>query len=256
MWAVESGEDGVPRVRRSKLEPDDFEGMEGRQASRTLARKIAGETCAAFWGLFGADLVDDPTLISEIPVGVARSFNAAARDEATPRVYEWEELRRAFTSDAVDHARKAVSQGMRVRMASRYLDLPFMITADVLEQMSDVPREELKAAVDYFKVSGSKVAQQGDVVRRVAAILRDYVEPGSHRIAVDEKAKAFWEAYYGPYGEEMVREIKKRVRADLSAAWMRKNGVDDAAAAYWSDYFGEYGAEWVSIVPKKISPSK
>lgn len=258
MWNAEQDDKGVPRVRRSKLEPDEFEGVEApdQRTAANFSQKIAAQKCAAYLGLFGADLIDNSTLIAEIPPGVVRRFNAADRSEPAPRIYTWEELRRAFTDAYVDHAREAVKNGMTVRMASKYLGLPFVIAADIVDKMADVPREEVKKAIDYIKANDSaKNAASAAVAERVAEILAEYVEPGSQRVAVDDKAAAYWEAYYGPFGEELVREIKKRVRADLADSWLRKNGVDQAAADYWKSYFGEYGDKWVSIVPKKLSPS-
>ena len=256
MWKAETDDNDVPRVRRSKLEPDAFEGIEAHRTAAKFSQKIAAQKCAAHLGVFGADLVDNPTMTSSIPPGVVRRFNAAERTDAVPRIYTWDELRRAYGDEYVDHARGAVSNGMTVRMASKYLGLPFVIAADIVDKMADVPKEEVKKAIDYIKSKdGASNMARADVAERVAEILADYVEPGSQRVAVDDKAAAYWEAYYGPFGEELVREIKKRVRADLASAWLRKNGVDQAAADYWKSYFGEYGDKWVSIVPKKLSPS-
>jgi len=258
MWSAQADERGVPQVRRNKLEAEKFEGVdeERRNASSDLSRRIAAEKCAAYLGLFGADMVDDPTLISEIPEGVARRFNAADRSNEAPRVYSWEELRRAFGAEHIDHARQSVAQGIKVRLASKYLNLPFMVTADILDQLADVPRGDVRAAVMYLKQGDqAKTAAKDEVVARVAEVLSGYIEPGSHRMAADEKAQAYWASYYGPYGEELVREVKKRVQADLAREWLRKNGVDEAAADYWKSYFGEYGEKWVSVVPKMLSPS-
>ena len=259
LWAAESDESGAPRVRRSKQEPEQFDMDQKRQArtASKLSRKIAGETCAAYLGLFGADLVDDPTLNSDLPNGVVRQFNAASREEAAPRVHTWDELREAFTHEVVQHARGGIANGMQVRMASKYLDVPFMIAADIVDRMQDVPKEAVKKALDYLKSGGN--ARNGavkSVTARVAKVLSEYKDPGSHRIAVDGAADSYWTAYYGPFGTELVREVQKRVRADLGGAWLRKNGVDSAAAEYWKNYYGEYGERWVTVVPKKISPSK
>jgi hypothetical protein len=259
LWTAEKDDKGSPRVRRSKLEPDKFDVDEESQ-SRTAAisRKIAGDNCAAYLGIFGATLVDDPTLNSEIPRGVVGRFNIVARDESVPQVRTWDELREAFGPDAINHIRASVSNGMQVRMASKYLDVPFVIAADIVDQLADLPKVAVKQAVDYLK-SGGKTASSkldNDTVSRVAAIFSEYRDGQSHKIAIDSNAEAYWTAYYGPFGSELVREVKKRVRADLASAWMRKNGVDSAASEYWSKYFGAYGSRWVSIVPKKLSPSK
>lgn len=265
LWKAERDDGGRLKVRRERMEADVFTDVdEKKEAGRKEAfrkessSKVAREEVFAYWGLFGADLVDDPTLNEEIPVSVSRRFNAAARNDAAPRVHTWDELRRAFGDEAVDFSRKAVAHGMKVRFASKYLNVPFMVAAEILTQLPDTDKIAIKQALDLIK-TGRKVAafqSHGPVARKVAVILDEYQDPSSHKIAIDEKAKAFWESYFGPYGAELVREIKKRVRADLASSWMRRNGVDAVAAEFWSRYFGAYGQRWVTVVPKKISPSK
>ena len=257
VWSAEADERGVPVVRREKLEKEAFDGITASRRSASsgpLARKVAAEKCAAYLGLFGADLVDNPTLVSAIPAGVVRRFNAATRNEASPRIYTWNELRKAFNAEHVDHARKAIADGIKVRLASKYLDLPFVITADVLDQISDLPREAIKCAVDHIK-TGANVLVDKVALSRVANVLSTYTGSGSYKMAADNTAQSYWENYYGPYGKELVKEVKKRVRADLAHKWLHKNGVDSAAAEYWKGYFGAYGDEWVTIVPKRLSPS-
>lgn len=258
LWAADEDDKGV-RVRRNRQEPEMFPGEQKRTASAsTLMKKIASEKCAACLGLFGADLVDDPTLNSDLPVGVVGRFNAAARDEEAPRVYEWDELRRAFGPEAVAHARNAIGNGMKVRVASKELDLPFLMTADILDRLPNVPQERVARAVQYMRTTPPErrsAASMDMIARKVAEVFDEYSDPHSRKIAVDEKAAAYWESYYGPFGKELVREVQKRVRADLAGIWLRKNGVDEVASEYWRKYFGEYGDKWVTVVPKKLSPS-
>jgi|GEM_PF-2894198 len=267
LWDAARDDEGRLKIRRNRMEAEVFDTDEQKkEATRREAglhkeasgKEAARETAQALWGLFGADLVDEPTLNEEIPVSVSRRFNTAARNEAPPKVHTWDELRRAFGAEHVDHARKAIAHGMKVRFASKYLDVPFIIAAEIITQLPDVPKTEVKQAIDLIK-TGRKIAafqSGGAAARRVALILDEYVDPASHRIAIDQKAKDYFSAYYGPFGEELVREIKKRVRADLASSWMRRNGVDAVAAEYYSKYFGAYGQRWVSVVPKMISPSK
>lgn len=73
-----------------------------------------------------------------------------------------------------------------------------------------------------------------------------------HKQAVDDTAKAYWTAYFGDYGDQWVREIKRRVKADLMRAVLVKQGVDDTAAEYWSDYFGDYGDALVEEVDRSV----
>jgi hypothetical protein len=256
LWAVDEDDKGV-RVRRNRQEPEMFSSDEKRVASN-LSQQIAAEKCAAILGVFGADLVDNPILGTDLPAGVVRSFNTASRVDETPKVYTWDELRNAFSDDAVSHVRRSIGQGMKTRMASKALGVPFIVAADILDKLPNVSADVVKRAVDFVKAGkadGRRLASMDFVTRRVAAVLAEYHEPSTHRLAVDEKAAAYWEAYYGPFGKELVREVQKRVRADLAGEWLRKNGVDEVAAEYWRNYFGEYGDKWVSVVPKKLSPS-
>lgn len=258
LWNAELDEDGRRRLRRSRTEKEMFDQQEQRQARKVASRQVAAETIAAYWGLFGADLVDDPTLSEEIPVSVSRRFNASQRHDAPPRIYTWGELRRAFGEKSVQDARAAIADGMKVRMASKYFDVPFVIAAEILAQLPGVDKTAIKIAVNAVKSGQHRQANANGPTlgHKVAAIFAEFPDEGSRRIAVDSKARSYWEDYYGPFGAELVKEIKRRVRADLAAAWLRKNGVDEVAAEYWSTYFGAYGEDWVKIVPKKISPAK
>lgn len=40
-------------------------------------------------------------------------------------------------------------------------------------------------------------------------------QPKLRRKAIDEKGKSYYRAYWGEYGEELVKEVKRRVRADI-----------------------------------------
>jgi hypothetical protein len=42
--------------------------------------------------------------------------------------------------------------------------------------------------------------------------------PGVAKTAIDSTAKDYWSSYFGPYGKELVRDIKKRVLAALHTA--------------------------------------
>lgn len=235
-----------------------FSSEEQKRTAANLSQQIAAEKCAAILGVFGADLVDNPILGTDLPAGVVRSFNVSSRVEEAPKILTWGELRTAFSDDAVGHVRRSIGYGMKTRMASKALGVPFIVAADILDKLPNVPADVVKRAVDYVKAGkaeGRKASSMDFVTRRVSAILAEYRDPSTHRLAVDERAAAYWEAYYGPFGKELVREVQKRVRADLAGEWLRKNGVDEVAAEYWRNYFGEYGDKWVSVVPKKLSPS-
>ena len=221
-------------------------------------RDTAKEVCAAVWGLWGASLVDG-AFGTEIPSGVvARLAKVAARESQAgntySKVYTWSELRRAFGTEVVDDIRGHVSDGMRVRMASRYLDVPFLVAADIIDRFGST--ENLKEIVAAVKTGKQEtICKLGKTAGVIQGIYQRYTETGNHRLAIDDAAKKYYETYYGPFGKELTREIKRRVRADLAEAWLRKNGVDQKAIDYWSAYFSNgYGEEMVKELAKKLAP--
>ncbi len=259
LWSAEADDRGRRTLRRSKEENNMFDQEEKKKARRRAAsREAAKETVSACWGLWGAGLCDNPTLVEEIPVSVSRAFNAAARSVAPPRIHSWTELRNAFGAEAVQESRKAIANGMHVRMASKYLDVPFLVAAEILDELPQVDRSAVKMAVEAVKSGEHRITadRRGPtLVGKVAAIMSEFEDEGSHRIAIDEAAAAVWKSYFGSYGEEMVRSIKRRVRADLAAKWMTKNGVDEASSEHFSAFFGVHGNDWVKVIPKLISPA-
>lgn len=239
--------------------------VEGDRVSirRTKAEELedeAREVTAALWGLWGASLVDDPTLASEIPKSIVARFNHVARDvskPAQPKLPSWDELRRAYTVEAVDQVRQSIALGIKIRQASKELNVPFLMASEIVAEFPSVDKRVVKALVNELKTGKiTKVARCGTVGRKLASLYNDFAKH-PRKIAIDEAAKAYYKNYWGPFGEDMVADIKKRVRADLAEKWLRKNGVDDVAAKYWREYFSSgYGEALVSVVPKSLSPAK
>ena len=254
-------EEGRPVIKRARPEEEiemSMEAVRGKRGRRTAGRNAVSDLNAVYWGLFGASLVDSKTLSSEIPQSVVNQFNRTARRSASnlPKVRGWEKLGRVFANSDISGIRKDISFGMQTRMASKYFNIPFLAAADVIYGMSGVDHKQVKQVIGMIR-SGQRreaVSKYGDVAVELSRIYAKYKDANNRKLAIDRSAKEYWESYLGPFGQEMVREIKKRVRADLAKAWMRKHGVDDAAAEYWAQYYGEYGEKWVSVVPKMISP--
>lgn len=245
LWSAEK-EDGKIRVRRDRMEPEEFE-------KKASSRKIAQETALAAWGLFGAALVDDPTTSSPIPRSVAAQMSRVAATVDMPVIPSWDELRGKYGSLLVDEARKAVADGMKTRRASTLWNVPFIAASDLLRSLPNVSQGHVRAMCDLIRSGKEREAllQYGEDAKKVATILR-----GNTKMAVDEAAKKYYESYYGPFGTELVRDIKKRVRADVASHWLSKSAVDEAAKKMLEAYYGEYGRKWVSIVPKLIRPAK
>ena len=95
LWEANRDDKHGVRVRRSKLEREDWGDIPAHRTSRRNAAAEdlhAASVSEACWGIFGADLVDDLTLNSELPSSVRHQFNVAARVKDSPRVYSWDEL--------------------------------------------------------------------------------------------------------------------------------------------------------------------
>jgi len=247
LWSAERDGDQI-QVHRSKLEPE-FE-------------EEAIEVCASLWGLWGATLVDNSQFSKAIPTPTVTQFNSTVakikQGAESPRVYSWAELRKAFGTEEVSSIRAFVRDGMRTRLASRDLNIPFVMAADVINAFEDMDRSSIKAALKMIKAGeqGKVVTKYGSAGKDLIQIYDEYATTGSYKIAIDESARNYFESYYGPYGKDLVAEIKKRVVADITKTWMVKNGVDEAAADYWSNYFADgYGAELIKDVEKRPTPA-
>ena len=253
MWEAER-EDGKLRVKRTK-HADEEELFAEKQARRLASRKQSQKEAAmACLGVWSATLVDDELLTREIARPIVARFNAVRPDDA-PRVHTWAEIGRVIGANKLAATRQAISDGMRTRLVSKSLNVPFLVAAELIDKMDGMDLQVVKQVVASFK-SGGKTAS-----RRYASIARDiqsaFARFGGMRLAVDDKAKRYFEDYFGPYGVELVADIQRRVRADLAYKWLTKYGVDAAAAEYWSTYFSEngYGAALVGDVAKRLSPS-
>ncbi len=254
LWSAHENEGGRVNVVRSKVEPEDFEGAE---------KEAAREVSNAYWGLWGASLTDNELLSNDIPAGIVARLNVVAGEmrskQARSKVHSWAKLRKVFGSTTVDEVRTSISEGMKIRMVSKYLDVPFIIAAELTDHFGEGNTQELKDIVDRVKLgkSGSAVREFGKKAKLINRIYNHYTKTSTTKLAVDDKAKAYWEQYYGPFGLELTREIKKRVRADLLSSWMHKNGVDESAKEYWSSYYSDgYGEEMVQDMAKRLSPVK
>jgi hypothetical protein len=156
--------------------------------------------------------------------------------------------------------KQAISQGMKIRQASKYFNLPFIVTADIIEDADVIGRKAMKEIVDLVCVGKKDLAVRnyGKVAKKVATLYTIAKKTGNHKLAVDSTAEKYWEDYYGEYGKQLVKEVKKRVRADVAQEWLMRCGVDEAATKYWQNYFtdSDYGKALTETIPKKLSPSK
>lgn len=258
LWSAYRDDEGRVSVVRSKEEPEEW-------SDDNIDKEAARETSKAYWGLWGASLVDNEPFFNDIPSGIVDRFNVVAKkaldeNKTQRRVYSWKELKTAFGKNVVNEIRESISDGMKIRLASKYLNTPFVITAELIDHLEDLDRKSLKDIVNLVRKGKDKeaIAKFGDSAKTASKIYKYYSKTGRTKLAVDEKAKRYFEDYFGPFGKELTREIKKRVRADLVSSWMRKNGVDESAREYWSSYYSatDYGEEMVKDIAKKLSPAR
>jgi hypothetical protein len=129
------------------------------------------------------------------------------------------------------------------------------MTAELLDQFPNTDRSTLKEVVSMIKDGDRRTAtaEFGKIAHKASKII-DYYRSSNHKLAIDDKAKSYFESYFGMYGKDLVSEIKKRVRADLAKAWLKKGGVEASAADLWSKYYGAFASDWVKVVPGLISP--
>ena len=253
MWEAEK-ENGKLRIKRTK-HADEESLFAEKQARRTASIKQSQEEAAmACLGVWAATLVDDELLTREIAQPIVARFNAV-RPEDAPRVHTWAQIGKVITGQKLAAVKRAVSDGMRTRLVSKSLNVPFLVAAELIDKMDGMDMKVMRAAVASVK-QGNRVAAKkyGSIARDIQSAFARF---GGMRLAVDDKAKKYFEDYFGPYGVELVADIQRRVRADLAYKWLTKHGVDAAAAEYWSSYFSEngYGAQLVGDVAKRLSPA-
>lgn len=257
LWSAEKREDGKVMLSRSVAEREDLE---------EVGQDYVQAVVASAWGLFGANLIDNSGFDrAEMPVSVKDRFNLVASQlkregEEPPKVRTWTQLTKVLGSAKVAEIKQAVAQGMKVRQASKYFNLPFVVTADLIEDADVIGRKAMKDVINLVRAGKRSVAikQYGKIAKKVGTLYDVARKTGNHRLAVDDSAKSYWEDYYGEYGKQLVKEVKKRIRADVAYEWLRRCGVDEAAAKYWQNYFtdSDYGKALTETLPKKLSPSR
>jgi len=254
LWNAETDENGNVIVNRTSAEREEFDANE-------YARVVS----ASAWGLFGAGLVDEldhPKM--EIPKSICARFERVASTlkeagDVPPIVKAWTDLNAEYGSEIITELRQFVAHGMKTRQASKYLNVPFIAAADLLDDIDIMGKQAVKSIVDEVRAGNedSIISEYGAPAQKVASLFEE-AKNGLCKLAIDSAAKDYWVAYYGEYGAQLVKEVKKRIRADIAHEWLTKCGVDAVAAAYWQNYFSEagYGKALTETIPAKISPSK
>jgi len=249
IWSAEAT-NGQVIVKRSEQERDEFNPQEFCKA-----------VIASGWGIYGASIYDEIESLDVIPSGIKTRFEVTAsamKKSAAihPIVKSWQELGEEYGSVKVAEVRQHVGQGMKVRSASKDLGIPFVLAADIMDDLELMGKRAMAHMINMIKEGNS--AEALEEYGKPAQWFMECVAAGIPKMAIDQAAKDYWKEYYGEFGEQLVKDVKKRIKADVAYNWMVKNGVDEAAAKYWQDYFSEedYGKMLTETLPKKLSPAK
>ena len=256
MWKTEKDSTGKVSISRSKDEKN-WDADEW---------KYAKDVSDAVWGLWGAEAISNPIFVEVMPKAVARQYVAVAQKlenegVTAPQVRSWEELKAAFGAERIAEIKKAVAKGMQIRKASVELDLPFLVASRVLFSIEDesIDLGKIKNVIALVKEGKivKAASEYGSLAGKISTIYHKAMKFNDHKIALDDSAKKYYEDYWGPYGESLTKEVKKRIRADLAFDWL-KRAVDEAAAKYWQNYFSEedYGKMLTEYSPPERKPAK
>jgi hypothetical protein len=255
MWKTERNPEGKTVISRSKEEQNwDSEDW-----------KYAKDVSDAVWGLWGAEAISNPIFVEVMPKSVARKYVATAQKfqaegVEAPKVRTWEELKAAFGAERVAEIKRAVAKGMQIRKASVELELPFLVASRVMYAIEDEQIDLAKIKSIIALVKEGKIvkaaSEYGSLAGKISSIYHKAMKFSDHKIALDDSAKKYYEDYWGPYGESLTKEVKKRIRADLAFDWL-KRAVDEAAAKYWQNYFSEedYGKMLTEYTPPSRKPA-
>jgi hypothetical protein len=254
MWKTEKDPTGKVSISRMK-EERNWDADEW---------KYAKDVSDAVWGLWGAEAISNPIFVEIMPKSVARKYvTVAKRFQAQgvepPKVRSWEELSAAFGAERIAEIKKAVAKGMQIRKASVEMDLPFLVASRVLFTIDDdqIDLNKIKNVIALVKEGKivKAASEYGSLAGKISTIYHKALRSHDHRIALDDSAKKYYEDYWGPYGEALTKEVKKRIRADLAYDWL-KTAVDEAAAKYWQNYFSEndYGKLLTENSVTKLEP--
>jgi hypothetical protein len=260
------------------LEPTPSENDLHMHKDIKAQKKLAFEQ---YWASYGAVLADQvltaPNLSAETKSKMARiasanSGSSGRLPEKREKIASWESLTAYAGPKAVETVRRLVFAGLSARVMSKELNMPLAMTYDLRADLNKMPRKhatvlrqglkEMKTASVQDKVALELMKTYGaDVVEKWASIFELYKQ-GSlklQKVALDTTAKDYWKMYFGEYGQEFVRDVKRRLKADLVAAKLQMQAVDSETTKYYQDYYGggdgDYGTELTREVDRAVANS-
>lgn len=247
-----------------------------------MGMHVNPEKAASFigqhFGSFGAMLSDE--IDQSLPRAVVAKINRLAQEAKScencqgkgceqcmgrqaVRVASWSSLQQFGSKDVLRGILDNVKAGMTARRASKAANIPFALAYALRDDLKPIPPNEVREIFRMAKNVRTATLDDtafgnlaGKVGSEFAQHLVSHVQAfrtGSlafQRTAVDQTAEDYWKAYFGDYGDQWVREIKRRVKADLVRVALVKQGVDETAAEYWSNYYGDYGDKLVEEVDR------
>lgn len=250
IWSAESDKNGQVIVKRSEQEREEFDPNE-----------FCKSVIASGWGIYGATIYDEIESLDIIPPAIGERFAVVASEmkksaSASPVLKSWLELGEEYGTEKIAEIRQHVGQGMKTRSASKDLGIPFVLAADVMDDLELMGKKAMSHMIGMIKEG--KAEEALEEYGKPAQWFMECVNAGIPKMAIDQTAKDYWTEYYGEFGQQLVKDVKKRIKADVAYNWMVKNGVDSAAAEYWQSYFSEedYGKLLTETLPKKLSPAK
>ena len=185
------------------------------------------------------------------------------------RASSWTSLQQFTTPDVIKGICTSVRAGMDARFVSKAANIPFAIAFELRDDIAPMPANDARAIFAMAKNVRTATLEDtafGELAGRVGADFATHLascvlayrkkELSFQRTAVDQTAQDYWKAYFGEYGDQWVREIKRRVKADLVRVALTKQGVDATAAEYWSNYYGDYGDKLVEEVDRATKKKK
>lgn len=282
--AASHGEDPSIGIERDSPE-HDADTSDKEQMNMHVNPEKAAAFVSQHFGSFGAmlaDMVDDQS----IPRATVAQINKLAQEaksceqcegkgceqcmgrQAT-RTASWASLQKFTTQDVLKGICSSVKAGLDARRVSKVANIPFAVAYELREDIAPIPPNEARAIFAMAKNVRTATLDDtafGELAGRVGAEFATHVashliayrqkELRFQRTAVDQTAEDYWKAYFGEYGDQWVREIKRRVKADVVRASLVKQGVDETAADYWSNYYGDYGDKLVEEVDRSTKKKK
>ena len=139
--------------------------------------------------------------------------NRAALMQRASAALTWEQIEARYpdVGQKVAEIKRWIAQGFRIGLSGGDVatrsGAQYLARFEALRKSGKSPSEARKLAIDDCPGCWGKAAAMAE--------RNDPLVRGLDRRAIDEKGKRYYTSYFGQYGEDLVREIKRRVQADI-----------------------------------------